>query len=400
MSGISYQYHPDHLEASEPTKYRPEMLTSGQTLINIGPQHPSTHGVLRLEVVLEGEHVVDVVPHIGYLHRCFEKHAEGLSYPLIIPFVDRLDYLAAINNEWSYCHTLEQMLGLAGQLGPRVEYIRMLLAELNRVASHFIAIGTYGLDIGAFSPFLWLLRDREHILRLLEWASGARMLYNYIWVGGLYYDLPLGFEEKCREFLAYLMPKLDEVERILVDNKIFRSRTEGVGVLPLSDAVAWGITGPMLRASGLAHDLRKAAPYSLYEEVDFAIPISQSGDCWARNWVRFQECKESVKIALQCVEQLERGKAVRTRDFNPQAMVPSKMRPGAKAHYGRMENPKGELGFYIESVDKSDIPARVKCRAPSFVNLAVLPTISRGLLLQDFIACIGSIDVVMGEVDR
>ena len=205
---VQYQYDPAHLSNSEPTKYRAEDLTPEQMVINIGPQHPSTHGVLRLEVVTEGEVIVDVVPHLGYLHRCFEKHAEAMPYNQIIPYVDRMDYLAAMNSEHAYAMGVERMLGIQEQIPLRVEYIRVLVAELNRLASHFVAIGTYAMDIGAYTPFLWMMRDREHIQRMLEWVCGARMLYNYVWVGGLFYDLPVGFEERCQEFVIYLRPKL------------------------------------------------------------------------------------------------------------------------------------------------------------------------------------------------
>jgi len=212
-NSIQYQYDPTHLSQSEPTKYQAEDLTPEQMVINIGPQHPSTHGVLRLEVVTEGEIIVDVVPHLGYLHRCFEKHAESLPYNQVIPYVDRMDYLASMNSEQAYAMGVERMLGIQEHIPPRVEYIRVLVAELNRLASHFVAIGTYAMDIGAYTPFLWMMRDREHILRLLEWVCGARMLYNYIWIGGLFYDIPVGFEERCQEFVTYLKPKLNELER-------------------------------------------------------------------------------------------------------------------------------------------------------------------------------------------
>ncbi len=218
---IQYQFKKENLTNSVPTKYKESDLKPEQMLINIGPQHPSTHGVLRLEVITEGEIIKDVVPHLGYLHRCFEKHAEALTYNQIIPYVDRMDYLAAMNSEHAYAMGVEKMLGITEQIPKRVEYIRVLVAELNRMASHFVAIGTYGMDMGALTPFFWLMRDREHIIRLLEWASGARMLYNYIWIGGLFYDIPVGFEEKCREFINYLKPKLEELDTVLLQNKIF-----------------------------------------------------------------------------------------------------------------------------------------------------------------------------------
>jgi NADH-quinone oxidoreductase subunit D len=403
-STIQYQFHPEHLQRSEPNKLKAEGLRSEEMIINIGPQHPSTHGVIRLEVLMDGEIVKEVVPHIGYLHRCFEKHAENLPYNQIIPFVDRLDYVAAMNCEHIYAMGVERMLGIADQIPKRVEYIRVLMAELNRIGSHFIAIGTYGMDLGAFTPFFWLMKDREHILRLLEWASGSRLLYNYMWIGGLFYDLPVGFEERCAEFLRYIKPKLTELESILIDNKIFINRTANVGVLPLDLAINCGVTGPMLRGSGLRFDLRKVDGYSVYPELDFDVPIGEGrmgtlGDCWDRTWVRMQEIHESVKIVEQCLTRLTTD-LKRTKDFDPQALVPKKIRPQAQDFYIRGESPKGELGFFFRADGKSDVPFRCKCRSCCFVNLSVLPEIAKGILIADLIAIIGTIDVVMGEVDR
>jgi NADH-quinone oxidoreductase subunit D len=401
---IQFRSKPDGLKLSEPNKFKVEDLHTEEMILNVGPQHPSTHGVLRLEVLMDGELIKEVVPHIGYLHRCFEKHAEKLPYNQIIPFVDRLDYVAAMNCEHVYAMGVERMLGIIEQIPKRVEYIRVLMAELNRIASHFIAIGTYGMDIGAFTPFFWIMRDREHILRMLEWASGARLLYNYMWIGGLFYDLPVGFEERCKEFVIYMRPKLRELEEILINNKIFINRTANVGVLPLDLAINCGVTGPMLRASGLRFDLRKVDAYSVYSELDFNIPIGEGkmgtlGDCWDRTWVRFQELSESLSIIEQCLEKLTTDHK-RSPDFDPQALVPKKIRPKAQDFYIRGESPKGELGFFFRADGKSDIPFRCKGRSPSFVNLSVLPEISRGILVADLIAIIGTIDVVMAEVDR
>lgn len=401
---IEYVYDPKHFFASSPGKISPDKLRKEEMLLNIGPQHPSTHGVLRLEVLLEGEVVKEVVPHIGYLHRCFEKHAESLPYNQIIPFVDRMDYVAAMNSEHAFVMGIEQMLGIADQLPKRIEYIRVLVAELNRIASHCIAIGTYGLDIGAFTPFLWLMRDREHILRLLEWVSGARMLYNYMWVGGLFYDLPVGFEEQCRAFVTYFRPRLAEVERLLLENKIFIERTAGVGVLPLDVAINYAVSGPMLRASGLAYDLRRVEAYSVYPELDFDIPVGKGtmgkvGDCWDRTYVRLLECYESLRIIEQCIEQLTTNHR-RTRDFHPQQWVPKKIRPKAMDFYVRAENPKGELGFFFRSDGSSEVPFRCKARSACFVNLSVLPELCRNVMLADLMAIVGSLDLVMGEVDR
>ena len=400
----TYKYSPENHHLSDPNKLKEENLRSEEMIINLGPQHPSTHGVLRLEVLLDGEIVKEVVPHLGYLHRCFEKHAESLPYNQVIPFVDRLDYVAAMNCEHAYVLGVEKLMGIEGTLPKRVEYIRVLVAELNRIASHFIAIGTYGLDMGAFTPMFWLMRDREHILRMLEWASGARMLYNYMWVGGLFYDLPIGFEEQCIEFVNYLKPKLKELEDLFIYNKIFIERTANVGVLDLDLAINGGATGPMLRGSGLRFDLRKVDGYSVYPELDFEIPIGEGevgtvGDCWNRTYVRVHEIHQSVKLIEQCVKQLTTDHK-RSRDFDPQAFVPKKIRPKAQDLYSRLETPKGELGFYFRADGKSDIPFRCKCRSCSFSNLSLLPQISRGILIADLIAIIGSIDVVMGEVDR
>lgn len=401
---VQYIFDNENLRKSEPQKFKYEDLKSEEMIVNIGPQHPSTHGVLRLEVITSGEEIVDVVPHLGYLHRCFEKHAESLPYNQTLPFVDRMDYLAAMNSEHAFVMGVERMLGIENTIDKRVEYIRVLVAELNRLASHFIALGTYAMDIGAITPFPWMLRDREHILRLLEWASGARMLYNYIWVGGLFYDLPVGFEKRCLEFCQYIKPKLREFEEVVLQNKIFIDRTANVGVLPVDLAINYGITGPMLRGSGLKFDLRKVDAYSVYPEIDFDIPVGKGemgtkGDCWDRTWVRMEECHESVKIIEQCLTKLT-GDHKRTRDFDPRATVPKKIRPKAQDLYVRAENPKGETGFFFRADGRSDIPFRCKARGASFVNLSVLGELSKGGLIADMIAVLGSIDIVLGEVDR
>ena len=400
---VQYRFESDNLEQSEPNKFRLGDLRSEEMIINVGPQHPSTHGVLRLEVISDGEVIKDVVPHIGYLHRCFEKHAENLPYNQVIPFVDRMDYVASMNSEHAYVMGVEKMLGIT-EIPKRIEYIRVLVAELNRIASHLIAIGTYGLDLGAFTPMFWAMRDREHILRMLEWASGARLLYNYIWIGGLYYDLPVGFEEKCGEFITYFKPKLRELEDLLINNKIFIDRTANVGVLPLDLAINCGATGPMLRGSGLRLDLRKTDAYSVYPEIEFGIPIGEGkmgavGDCWDRTWVRVREIHESMHIIEQCITKLT-GDHKRTRDFDPQAMVPKKIRPVAQDLYVRAENPKGELGFFFRADGRNDIPFRCKARSCCFVNLSILPELTKGVLIADLIAIVGSLDIVLGEVDR
>lgn len=401
---VQYIFDNQNLNRSEPAKFSSKDLQRDEMIINIGPQHPSTHGVLRLEVITKGEQIVEVVPHLGYLHRCFEKHAENLPYNQVLPFVDRMDYLAAMNTEHAYVMGVERMLGIENDIPVRVEYIRVLVAELNRLASHFLALGSYGMDLGAVTGFFWMMRDREHILRLLEWVSGARMLYNYIWVGGLFYDLPVGFEERCMEFAQYLKPKIKELEELVIENQIFIQRTARVGVLPPDLAINYGITGPMLRGSGLAYDLRKVDGYSVYPKLEFDVPVGKGemgelGDCWDRTWVRVRECYESIKIIEQCLNQLK-GEHQRTKSFDPRAAVPKKIRPKAQDLYVRAENPKGETGFYFRADGKSDVPFRCKARGASFVNLSIINELAKGGLIADLIAVIGSIDIVLGEVDR
>ncbi|QBQ41006.1 NADH-quinone oxidoreductase subunit D [Sphingobacterium psychroaquaticum] len=387
-------------------KYKEKIasISSQEMVINMGPQHPSTHGVLRLELITDGEIVKDIIPHLGYLHRCFDKHAESMNYTKSIPFTDRLDYLASMNNSHAFVMGVERMLGIEGAIPKRIEYIRVLVCELNRIASHLIAIGTYGIDIGAFTPFMWCFRDREHIMNMLEWASGSRMLYNYIWIGGLFYDLPVGFEERCKEFIDYFKPKLVELDELLSNNQIFISRTANIGALPADVAINYGCSGPMLRASGIKWDLRRVDGYSVYPELEFDIPVGKGemgvlGDCWDRYKVRVDEVRESVKIIEQCLARLA-SDFHRTPDFDPRAMVPKKVNLKSQDYYVRAENPKGELGFYFVTQEKTDIPKRVKSRGPSFNNLSVLPELGRGQLIADLIAILGSIDIVLGEVDR
>lgn len=379
-------------------------IQSQEMVINMGPQHPSTHGVLRLELITDGEIVKEVIPHLGYLHRCFDKHAECMNFGKSIPFTDRLDYLSSMNNSHAFVMGVERMLGMEQSIPKRVEYIRVLVCELNRIASHLIAIGTYGIDIGAFTPFMWCFRDREHIMAMLEWASGSRMLYNYIWVGGLFYDLPVGFEERCREFVDYFKPKLDELDEILTNNQIFIARTANIGVLPADVAINYGCSGPMLRGSGIKWDLRRVDGYSVYPELEFDIPVGegkmgQKGDCWDRYKVRVDEVRESIRIIEQCLARLT-SDFKRTPDFDPRALVPKKVNLKPQDYYVRAENPKGELGFYFVTQERSDIPRRVKARGPSFNNLSVLPALGKDVLIADLIAILGSIDIVLGEVDR
>jgi NADH-quinone oxidoreductase subunit D len=370
-------------------------LRREEMVINMGPQHPSTHGVLRLEVVLDGEIVIDVIPHMGYLHRCFEKHAEHMTnYQQVIPYADRMDYLASMNNDWAYALAVEKLLKI--QVPARVEYIRVIMAELQRIASHLVALGTYGIDIGAFTPFLWCFRDRERILDLFEMTCGARLLYNYIWVGGLSHDVPPGFVDKARSFCTYFKPNITELNNLLTYNEIFIRRTANVGVLPADVGINFACSGPMLRGSGVAFDLRRDDPYGVYDKLEWDVEIGKGemgtvGDCWDRYIVRVREMEQSVRIIEQALAALPDG--------DVQSAVPKRIRPEPGEVYIRTETPRGELGFYIIS-DGTASPFRVKARAPAFVNLSVLPEISRGCMIADLVAIVGSVDIVLGEVDR
>jgi NADH-quinone oxidoreductase subunit D len=370
-------------------------LRSEEMIINMGPQHPSTHGVLRLELVVNGEIVVDMIPHIGYLHRCFEKHCEHMTnYQQVIPYADRMDYVAAMSSEFGYVVAAEKLLKI--QLPERVEYIRVIMAEFSRIVSHLIAIGTYGMDIGAFTPFLYCMRDREHVLDIFENACGARLLYNYMWIGGLSHDVPPNFVDKVKEFCTYFRPKIKELNDLLSYNKIFIERTANVGVLPGDVAINYAVSGPILRGSGVKWDIRKNDPYSVYNRFEFDIPVGRGlkgtvGDCWDRYMVRIHEMEQSVNIIEQAVAGLPAG--------DVQSAIPKRIRPEAGEVYVRTETPKGELGYYIVS-DGTASPFRVKVKAPCFVNLSALPAMCRGAMIADVVAILGSIDIVLGEVDR
>ena len=367
-------------------------------ILQMGPQHPATHGVLRIELETDGEMMVRAVPHIGYLHRCFEKVAENMQWPQIVPYTDRLDYLGSMNNALGYVLACEKLFGI--EVSERVQAIRVMAVELNRVASHLVAVGTYGLDIGAWTPFLFLFQQREHILDLFDELSGSRLLYNYIWIGGLSHDLPDGWLRKVRDFLVYMQPKIPELNTLLTYNKIFLERTGKVAVLPAETAIQWGVTGPNLRGSGVKWDLRKMEPYSGYETYDFEIPTGTGeagrvGDCFDRYIVRVREMEQSLRIIEQAVQRLERMPADDVRAAIPKTF--SKVPVGEI--YFRTEATKGELGFYAVSDGKSK-PYRLKCRAPSFCSLSVLSKMSPGLLIADVVALVGSLDIVLGEVDR
>ena len=364
-------------------------------ILNMGPQHPSTHGVLRLELKSDGEIVEDARPHIGYLHRCFEKHAENLPYPQVLPFTDRMDYLAAMNNNMGFVLAVEKLLEL--KVPERVEYIRVIMCELNRIASHLVSFGTYGMDIGAFTPFLFAFREREEIFDLFEMTCGARMLYNYIWIGGVSHDLPLGFVDRTRAFLRTFENKIKEYNDLLSHNKIFIERTAKVGVLPVDMAYSYNITGPNLRGSGPKWDLRRDDPYSIYDRFEFDVPCGKGemgvvGDCWDRYMVRILEMTESARIVSQALDQLPEG--------DVHEAVPRNVRPPKDVEcYYRSENPRGELGIYVIS-DGSNVPYRVRVKSPCFTAMSVFHEISRGHMIADMVAIIGSLDIVLGEIDR
>jgi len=394
MTPEAAEYYP---EVESESKVEDKEPFSGEEMsLSMGPQHPSTHGVLRLELVLDGEVVKKVTPHLGYMHRCFEKHAENVPYNEVIPYTDRLDYIAAMNQNMAYVLAVEKLMGDL-KIPEPVEYIRVLCCELNRIASHLVALGTYGLDVGAFTPFLWCFRDREKILDLLERISGARMLYNYIWIGGVARPLPDGWTDEVARFCDYFEPKIDELDRLLTYNWIFIERTATAGVLPPEVAVSYGATGPVLRGCGIPWDLRKNEPYSIYDRFEFDIPTGLGrygplGSAWDRYWVRVQEMRQSLRIIRQALRQMP-------KTGNVHEAIPRKIRPPVGEAYARSETPRGELGFYLVS-DGSEKPYRVKARSPCFCNISVIDEISRGAMVADLVAIIGSIDIVLCEIDR
>jgi len=368
---------------------------SDKMRINVGPQHPSTHGVLRLEVEVDGEIVSEVIPHMGYLHRSFEKVCESMTYPQIIPYIDRIDYISAMNNEWPYVMALEKMMDI--KVPEKVEYIRVIAAELNRIANHQIAVATFGMDAGAFTPFLYFFRDREYILWIFEKLSGARLLYNYFRVGGVSGDIYPTFKDECLDVIKKVRKTNAEVMDLLIYNRIFIQRTAKIGILPADVALSYACSGPVFRGSGVKYDLRKDETYSIYDRFDFDIPVGKGevgvkGDCWDRNIVRMHEMEQSCKIIEQALAQMP-------MEGDVTAAFPKKIRPPKGEIYMRAEGPKGDLGFYIVS-NGSDKPERVKARGTSFVNLSVIPEISKGYMFADLILILGSIDIVLGEVDR
>lgn len=364
-------------------------LDANELVINMGPQHPATHGVLRVKLKLDGERVLGTECVIGYLHRGVEKIAENRTYAQFTPYVDRMDYCAAVTNGMGYVEAVEKLLGV--EIPPRAQYTRMILAELQRIASHLIWLGTHALDIGAMTPVFYTFREREEVLKIFEEYCGARLTTHAFRIGGLQYDLYDGFERDVVKFCDYFLPKIDEYEQLLTQNRIWIRRTRKIGVLSGEDAIALGVTGPVLRGSGVKWDIRKAQPYEAYDKVEFDIPVGEHGDTYNRYMVRMAEMRQSVRIIRQCVERLGSGPIF--------GKVGKVIKPPAGEVYHSIEAPKGELGYYVVS-DGTVNPYRVRVRPPSLLNLQALDKMAKGHLIADVVAIIGTIDIVLGEVDR
>jgi NADH-quinone oxidoreductase subunit D len=391
-------------------------LEGEKMVLNMGPSHPATHGVLRIVLELDGEIITKAVPDIGYLHRGDEKIAENMTYTQFIPYTDRLDYLAPLANNVAYVLAVEKLLGISKELPLRCSFIRVICCELARISSHLLGLGSYAMDVGAMTVFLHTFTEREKIYNLCEALTGARFTTSYTRIGGLSRDLPPGWVEQCRKFCDEVVVNIDESETLLSRNRIFVDRTQGVGVVSKEEAIDWGLSGPNLRGSGVDHDLRKAQPYLIYDQLDFDVPIGTAGDAYDRYLLRIEEMRQSVRILKQCLDKLpggpvnvDNGKVV----LPPKHKVLTKMEelihhfinvtqginaPPGEVYFGH-ENPKGELGFYINSKG-GGTPYRMKIRSPSFVNLSIMAKLIPGHMVSDVVAILGSFDFVMGECDR
>lgn len=387
--------NPEARVNAPPVAGSPRYAVEGDTMvINMGPQHPSTHGVLRLEIETDGEVLKSVTPQIGYLHRCFEKHCENLTWPQVVPYLDRMDYVAAITNEIGYVLAVEKLMGI--QVPPRVEAIRMITVEMQRIASHLIGVGTFTLDLGNYTPMMYAFRERETILDLFEWVCGARMLYNYFWIGGLSHDLPEGFVDKARACMDMLDRRLDEFDRINTFNKIFIERTANVGVVTPAQAINYGLTGPNLRGSGVDWDIRRDEPYMTYPDYDWKVVVGRGeygpvGSCLDRYLVRMGEMRQSIRLVRQALDRLPPG--------DVQEALPKRFKPPVADVYLRVEAARGDMGFYVMS-DGTDKPWRVKVRSPCFCSLGIVPLLGPGAMIADAVAVVGSLDIVLGEIDR
>ena len=368
------------------------MLGLREMELNFGPQHPSTHGVLRIVLKVDGERIVSARPDVGYLHRGTEKLFETETYPMIVPHTDRMDYVAAATNNHAYVLTVEKILGL--EIPKRAQYIRVVLDEMQRISSHLLWLATAAIDLGAITPFFYTFREREVILDLFEEYCGARLTLNCMRVGGLLEDLTPGWVERVHAFAEDFSSKVDEYEDLLTENRIWKQRTVGIGVLPVDRCIEWGVTGPPLRAAGLEWDIRRAFPYECYPELDFVIPTCKNADTYDRYLVRVAELRQSRRILMQCCEWLAKNPTGEIR-----GKVPRVIKPAAGEAYASVESPKGELGFYLVS-NGGNRPYRLRVRPPSFINLQALPEMAEGHLVSDLVAIIGTIDIVLGEVDR
>ena len=365
------------------------VLGADEIILNMGPQHPSTHGVLRVKLRLDGEKVTGSECVIGYLHRGVEKIAEFRSYQQFAPYVDRMDYIAAVSNGLGYCEAVEKLLG--AEAPHRAKVIRTILTELNRIASHLFWLGTHALDIGALTPLFYCLREREEILKIFENYCGARLTTHAFRIGGLQYEAYDAFEKDVERFCKDFDKRVDDYETLLTQNRIWVGRTKGIGVISAKDAIAMGVTGPVLRASGVEWDLRKAAPYAAYDQFEFSIPTCKNGDTYDRYLVRMEEMRQSRNICLQAIERIPAGPIM--------GKVGKVIKPPPGEVYVGIEAPKGELGYYVVS-DGTTQPYRVRVRPPSLINLEALDQMVRGHLVADVVAIIGTLDIVLGEVDR
>jgi NADH-quinone oxidoreductase subunit D len=391
------------------------MAESRYMTINMGPQHPATHGVLRLLLELDGEIIVKAEPHIGYLHRGIEKLSESMTYPQALTLTDRLDYTSALSNNLAYCLAVEKLLDL--QIPKRAQYLRVLMAELQRIAAHLLWVATHALDLGAMTLLFYAFRERETIMEILELATGARLTPSFIRIGGLASDIPATFLPRVKVFVEDFPRRVDDYETLLTDNIIWKKRTTNIALMSAEECIRYGVTGPVLRASGMCYDVRKAYPYSSYEDFDFEIPLGSHGDVYDRYLVRMREMRQSNRIVQQAVEKLPDGPFAAVDA--PLVVPPAKeevgrdvaalirhfkimeegFRPPCGEVYASIESSKGELGFYLIS-DGTNKPFRMKIRPPSFINLAALPKMIEGQMVADVVAAIGSIDIVLGEIDR
>lgn len=365
------------------------MIRTEEMLLNVGPQHPSTHGVFRIVIKIDGEIITEATPVIGYLHRGTEKLAEDLNYTQIIPYTDRMDYISAMTGNQIICHAVETMMGL--EVPERAEYLRVLAVELNRIASHLVWFGTYLLDIGAMSPFLYAFREREMIVNMLNELCGARLTFNYMRVGGVKWDAPDGWIKKVEEFIPYMREQLEGYHELVTGNEIFLSRVKGVGKYNAERAIKYSLSGANLRCTGVKWDLRKDEPYSIYDRFDFDVPTETEGDAYARYLIRMEEMRQSLRILEQAVKQFPNKGEIMGK-------VPRIIKPPAGETYVRIETPRGEIGCYIHSKGKPQ-PYRLKFRRPSFYNLQILPELLKGQNIANLVTILGGIDIVLGEVD-